>query len=285
MEPATPKKPKTAVADFTLRLGPLMVGGRLVPVAVADKVDEAAYKLITPDTHEAVNQFYVGQSIVNDETIPRAKMYTQGQLGRGKLVDDKLVPVPQEEIDKAAESSLPNNVIDITVHPADEVADSMWHGAQAYVFYPKLTDVYHATLLALLKGSEYAFVGLAAVKKQEGLYRVRVWRDTIVVEKMRHPEDLNPVVQLAPELPNQQLLEAAQSMLAAVAVPFEPTAYSNKVRARHQQLNEAIKNGQTFEIESPHGKDNVVDLLSALQGFSQAKKGKPQKLASKAKVS
>jgi non-homologous end joining protein Ku len=271
-EPTT--KIKSYVADFTMRLGPIQCNGKLLPVAPGDKISQ--FKLCTPDTFEPVKQFYIPESLTDSDLIPRSKMFTQGQLGRAKMVEDKLVPVPQSEIDAVKTSPLPNNIMTITPHPAKDVRNGMWHSSSSYVFTPKIVDEWYGTLVSVLRDERYGFIATCVINKSEELCRVSVWRDMIIVEKMIYPSDLNPIE--VPDTPaNDSLVEMASAMVEQISVPFNPDAYHSNVKANHQALMDALAAGKSFEVET---KPVAIDLMEALKSFVAPKVKKTAKKAS-----
>lgn len=250
--------PKTYTKDFVLRVGLLSVTGILVSIKRRGSAHEDGFRLCSP-TGQPVEQRYVD---------PSGVVYKQGDLGRAKIVDKKYVLVDKDEIDKAKQSDLQKNVINLTVHPITEVCDVIWHDDNAYTFIPDQVDEYYGTLFAVLSSKKYAFLGVCNLQGHEGLFRVSVWGGGIRIEKMVYPAEVG-VIELPVVKINKILSDLAKDLAETLAKPFEAETYVNATKEKIQALTQAALTGETVPAPKKKvtNKDATVDLIADLKNF------------------
>ena len=256
--------PKTYISNFSIRLGPFAVTGKLVNVKAPEDKD-AKFKYMTP-AGKPVKQFYMAEG----DDHP----YTPGELGRGKEVNGKLVPVSTTEIEEAKDSGIVNNVMSVSVHPAKQVESSLWHSDSAYIFLPHAVDEYFGTLQALISNSpDYAFMSICKIKNFEGLYRLTLWNGNLVLEKMVYPEELNVLSGIDVEV-DDKLLSLGTTLMEGLVSDFDPTEYRNTTRERLAAIAPAEG---VIAVPVKGTKDKVAgNLLAELEAAVAAQK-KPAK--------
>ena len=220
-------KVKSYVSDFTIRLGPIMTVGRLV-TAKKTASKTTSFSLITPDTHEKIKQVYVAAS---DDT----RKYDYADLARGVMINGEMKVLDKSEVDDAKESDLPKNVLSVTVHERDEVDHVLWHGDSSYIFEPKVNDEWYGALVRTVADARYSFLGMSNLKGHESLYRLVVWNDLIVVERMLFPSEINRLDVALPTV-SDDVLVAATEMVGRVVQPFDAASYVNATQTRLENL-------------------------------------------------
>jgi hypothetical protein len=230
------------VSDLTLRIGPIQTKGALTGVRKSkQKTKKPTFKYVTPEG-EAVEQRYVD---------PEGTQFTVDQLGKATVVTDDegnetLVPVAAEAIAKAKESSLPKNIVQLTVHPATQVDRELYQSeANGYVFTPNEDDpanvAWHDLLIRLVADKSNAYISKANVRGNEGLYRLTTWNGR---------------------------LEKFEQWVTTQTVPFDPNEYEDNVAANLAAMQEAFASGDETYDPAPVAVETVeVDLLAALDAF------------------
>ena len=257
------------ISDLTLRLGPIQTTGALTGVREGKiKSKKPTFKFITPEG-AAVKQRYIDDD---------GNTFTVDQLGKATVVvDDEgnetLVPVDKEAIAKAKESSLPKNIVNLTVHPAAQVDRALYPSeANGYVFTPHDDDpanvAWYDLLLRLVQDSGNAFVSKANVRGNDGLYRISAWNGRIVLQRVLYPTEVNQYSD-APVAPiDSTTVEKFESWVTTQTTPFDPDLYEDNVAARLAAMQEAFASGDVEYDPAPMPVETVeVDLLAALSAF------------------
>jgi len=228
-------KVRSYASAVEMRLGIATVVGRLAPIR-APRKKETEFKLCTPDTRP-VRQVYI-----DDE----GKIYEREELSRARVEDDVYIPVNAEEVEKAKESLLPLNIIDLTVHPAAEINKYLFPSDNnAYIFEPvrkspngkKVIDDpvndnwYNFINIILRDNPDIALMGKMNLQGYEGLFRLGLYQGLITVQRQLYPEDLNQFDFSTPDVDLETrtlALEASRALLSE----FEPESYRNSITER-----------------------------------------------------
>lgn len=260
--------PRSYVSEFQVRVGPINALGKLVKLtksASTSNADVEKFVSVTPtDPPQPVKQRYVV-----DPDNP-TELWTSGELHKAReLEDGTLVRVSDDDVKEARKSKLPLNVFQATVHPIEDVEQGTYPGDNAYAFVPRQEDEYFAALVALVRDSGKAFIAQTNVRNFESLYRLVVWNDMIVLQKLLYPEDLNEFAPTTVEAP-EAITQAAEGMLERIVQEFDPADYRSASRERLAALVEAIENG-----DAPPAADtdtsstaSADDLLAAIESFA-----------------
>jgi DNA end-binding protein Ku len=137
--------------------------------------------------------------------------------------------------------------------------------------------------------AETGKIGLAklTLHSKEHLGVVRVYKDGLMLETMYYPDEVRPVSQV-PGLEQlgdfeQKELETAKQLIEQLTTPFEPEKYKDTFREDvHHMLEEKMTGHVVTAPKKTPTRENVVDLLAALQasvdetrGKKTEKRGKP----------
>jgi DNA end-binding protein Ku len=137
--------------------------------------------------------------------------------------------------------------------------------------------------------AETGKIGLAklTLHSKEHLGVVRVYKDGLMLETMYYPDEVRPVSQV-PGLEQlgdfeQKELETAKQLIEQLTTPFEPEKYKDTFREDvHHMLEEKMAGHVVTAPKKTPTRENVVDLLAALQasvdetrGKKTEKRGKP----------
>lgn len=133
--------------------------------------------------------------------------------------------------------------------------------------------------------SETEKIGLAklTLHSKEHLGVIRVYKDGLMLETMYYPDEVRPVSQV-PGLPHveafdEKELETAKQLIEQLTTSFEPEKYKDTFREDVQKMLEEKMAGHV--VSAPRktpSRENVVDLLAALQASVDETRGKkPEK--------
>jgi non-homologous end joining protein Ku len=263
---------KAYVSNFTLRLGPINSNGRLVGVRLPSSSStkkNGSFKLCNPNGR-IVKQIYIDPA---DDSL-----WEYADLVKGVANEDgeTAVIVNQEDIDEAKNSYLPQNLLELTVHNSDEVDYYLFPSDNnAYVFEPNPKDpsnlVWHSALLQLLNDrTDKVLIGVANVKNYEGLYKVVLWRERIVLQKMLYPESLNNHQPLqseyTPEI-DDVAMGKLNSMLDTLTQDFSPNSYQDSVAERVAKLKASLEDGVEHQVVFNGKNEQEFDIMKVLDAF------------------
>lgn len=170
------------MSKFTIRLGP---DARDRTTHLTTQAGSEAEEVSVRAVHSERRSCSRG---MQRERSDRALHQRRTPTGGGP--DGTLVPVEAEKITETKKSELAKDVINLTVHDADVVNDSLFPAdTNAYVFEPDFSDPvniqWHSLITALLaEHPEFAYVGICNLRNNEGLFRIVLWRDRLVVQRL-----------------------------------------------------------------------------------------------------
>ena len=134
-------------------------------------------------------------------------------------------------------------------------------------------------------------VGIAKItmRSKEQLSIVRVYEQTLVMETIHYPDEVRgtgdvPNVPEGDEITEKEL-ETATMLIDQLTTEFEPENYKDQYRERLSQLIESKQTGEkmvTSKEREP--KENVTDLMAALQASIDSSKPKKAKKPTKKKT-
>ena len=261
------------VADLTLRLGPITVNGYLSGVRMsATKAKKPTFKSVSP-AGKPVKQVYQDDD---------GNVFQKGDLGKAAVVknddndEETLVPVDVKAIEEAKESALPNNVVNLTVHPSAQVDRELYHAeTNGYVFTPHTDDptnvAWYRLLAHLSSNPNNAFVSVAQIRNNEGLYRVFNWNDRIVLQRVLYPHEVNTYEEFdcGPVQVDSATLAKGENMLAKLMQPFDAEDYRNSVTERLIDVEQGFINGDLEIMAEVPVEEVQVDLSAALDAFGE----------------
>lgn len=230
-------KAQSYVSEFHVSLYPVNLVGKLITVRRTGSATESALKNICPKCSDPTlpEQFYICPN--------HTDKYKSGDLDKAKKVGQKLIRVDKGQAQGAKESSLPLNVLDLTIHPAAEVEAQTYGSANAYLFIPNLQNKQYGVLVDIIKSSPYAFIGPVNIKHHETLVRLTTWQGFLVVQQLLYPEDLSEV-----DVPQYEhsadFVATLQEFVAKNVKEFSAEDYKNDTKLRMAQLVEATASGQ-----------------------------------------
>jgi len=247
-----------------MRLGSLTTTGKLTSLR-ATKPAEAVLAYCTAEA-KPVHQVYMDDD---------GKIYHKEDLGRARVVDGVLEPVPLESVVEAKASSLPLNTLNLTVHKVVDIQEHIFPSANsAYVFQPvikhgkKIIDdpvnvQYHDAIKAILtENPDIALVGVCNLQNYEGLFRLSLYKSFIIVQKQLYPENLNQFDFETPGLESKPR-QAAVKLSHKLVESFEPSQYKDTITSRLVSL----EGGSVGTLPEVQKVDTEFDILAALEAL------------------
>ena len=262
------------VADLTIRLnlptGSMSTRGRLLSVQATKKSagrGEGSYKLCTPDG-VPVKQAFIDPETEKLYGRDELKHYIQGNLkAKEPEVLKVLTDEEWEKITEAKKSTLPKDIVEVTIHPA-EAGDQLWATSQnnSYLFVPNPDDPQNVDMAdvirAILDSGQYVLVSVANVRNSEGFYRLTLWRGQIVLEPIVYTDALNPHETVPVDI-GDDLAKVALGVAGALVKDFDAETYIDSQKARIAAI-EAGAAGESLaaRIEEKERADSVHSRLS-----------------------
>ena len=133
-------------------------------------------------------------------------------------------------------------------------------------------------------------VGLAKImiRSKEQLAVLRVYNNTLLMETLHYPDEIRNAKDV-PNVPEKEKvvkkeLDTAKLLIDQLTTPFEPEKYVDEYREKLLALIEAKKEGkEVVSAKKPAKKDNVTDLMEALQASIDKNKKKTTRKKTTAK--
>lgn len=261
---ATTEGPSTAVGNFILSLGAMEVNGKLLYTKVKNADKDEKFTSLCPECEstDGVKQYYEGIGCGHGP-------FTMKDLAKGKEQDDgTIVRLTADEVKQARTSLLPENIVELNVHRAEDVAGKVMAGDNRYIFTPNGSSKLFGLLIDLIeKRPDLVFMGLTNIRKIDKLVRISVdLNRQLVVTELLWPEHLAEF-----ETPSVDykaaLLDQAEMLAENSVAEFDLKEYSKASRERIAELL-ASKTGAT-PTAKPKKKpvknddDDLADALAA----------------------
>lgn len=126
-------------------------------------------------------------------------------------------------------------------------------------------------------------IGLAkiTIRSKESLAVVRMYKDGLLLETIHFPEEVRnaemvPGVSSDIELNEKEVTMAVQ-LIEQLTTTFDPEKYTNEYRTTLMELIESKANGEDIKVSKEKPKENVVDLMEALQASIDKSKTEDEK--------
>ncbi|MDQ0229452.1 non-homologous end joining protein Ku [Metabacillus malikii] len=222
---------------------------------------------------------------VKQDEIVKGYEYVKGKYV--VLTDDELQELKEEHEDKTVE------IIDFVKM---EDIDPIYFSRSYFIGPGENGAKAYGLLREALKQSGKIGVAEITIRSKQQLAMVRVYENCIVMETVHYPDEVRNVKEV-PSVPEQvevgsKELETAIMLIEQLTTTFDPEKYKDDYRLALQELIERKVNqneGKT-PTENAAPRQNVVDLMSALQASIEktkkqpAEKAQPQQATTKVAV-
>jgi DNA end-binding protein Ku len=140
----------------------------------------------------------------------------------------------------------------------------------------------YSLLLGVMEQAEQAALGRFVMRAKEHLAIVRARDGALTLTTMRFHDEVRsaddvPSAGGKSTKPSGKELDAAVSLIEALAADWDPSRHEDRYRKRLQKVVNKKRKGQTIEIDSADDKppDAVPDLMAALEeSLAEARKGR-----------
>jgi DNA end-binding protein Ku len=201
------------------------------------------------------------------ERVSRADLVKGFEIEPDKTDPDNFVVLTEADLERAA---LPlSRMLEIEVCVPEPALDFRYFEA-AYIAGPPKRDPgrVFALLHAALASTGHVGIGRITLRTRQHLAAVRVLGPFIAVHLMHWPDELVRLDAFAPasaEVKPAELALATQ-LVAALAGPFDPTAFVDQHRANVMALIEARMNGEPDVSFTPQAEPDATggDLMAML---------------------
>ena len=142
-------------------------------------------------------------------------------------------------------------------------------------------------LLGVMEQTDRAALGRFVMRAKEHLAIVRARDGALTLTTMRFADEVRPASKVPvgggkSAKPSKKELDAAVSLIEALASDWDPTAFDDEYRKRLKKVVDQKRKGKTIEVDSGDERqpDAVPDLMAALEeSLAAAKKGGRKKAA------
>ena len=244
--------------NFTIRFNMIAATGTLYPVKKAEKDVKASF--VSPEQNP------VSRVWKDDVT---GTIYEEGELARAIAVSDGTEKViDKDALKNLRQSPLVKNLMDVSIHPTAEVETATFpsdHSAYLFTPDPASAKVVGFMTRTLADHDDLAVMGVCNIRNYEGLYRIVVWRNQLVLQRYLFATDVapHPVAELAPESKETALF---RSVMEKLVEPFNAEDYKN---TRVERIRDAVAVLEATGAITVTAKpvEAEEDVVAALEGL------------------
>jgi len=248
----------------TVRLGLISIVGSLYPIQKGEKEVKASFA--SPD-HNPVTRVY--------KDAVTGRMYDESELARSVSTADGVSKIVDAAALKALrQSEQTKNLMDVTIHPIADISQASFpsnHSAYLFQADPASAQAANFLIRALDDEQELAVMGVMNLRHYEGLYRLLLWRNQLVIQRYMFADDVQPhdTKDLPAESKQSDLL---RQVMAKLVKPFDAATYRNEQTIR---IREAVQVLEVTGALTPVKRTEVEesDLMSELESYLKALDG------------
>lgn len=273
-------KRKAYVGDYRIKFGVMEAIGNLYSRTKPKKKDTQTH-LACPVHGESGAAVRMRQAYLC--TVDDSKEhgdFTISECLHGQYVDDAFVLIDHEARAAAkADTDLPDKVLELVAHPADEIGPWLAQSGHSYLFEPKgAASILNSVLLEIMnddgtvdtEDGRVFLVGQTLIRGEERMVVLGLWNGRVTVNEVERPENLIPLPRLDIETTEDRVVELTRTLIASSTEPFDPAAYANKQRQRI--LDAITTDGDGPEPKARKKKENTEDLIAMLEASIASKK-------------
>jgi len=235
-----------------------------IPVKLFTATQSAAaisFNLLHKDCGSRLKQQY---TCIKDGSIVERDDMVKGY----QFAKDQYVAFKPEEIKALEEAG--THSIEISEFVPIESIDPVYFDKTYYLSPDKGAAKPYALLCEALKEAKLSAVGRWATRGKSYVVTVRPVGDVLTLQQMHFAADVRPASEVEipkTEVKAQELKLARQLIEQQTSEKFEPTAYTDELRARIQAAIDRKVEGQEISVSeiAPTGGGKVIDLMEALR--------------------
>jgi DNA end-binding protein Ku len=185
-----------------------------------------------------------------------------------EFAKDQYVQFKPEEI-KALEE-VGTHAVEISEFVPIESVDPVYFDKTYYLSPDKGAAKPYALLVEALREAKLAAVGRWATRGKAYIVMLRPTGDVLTMQQLFFAADVRPATEIEvpkPEVKPAELKLARQLIDQQSVAKFEPTAYTDDLRARIQSAIDRKVEGQEISVseDKPESSGKVIDLMDALR--------------------
>lgn len=260
--------PKTFASDVRINLGLMGTVGNLKPLRKGRSKPARHY--LCPECPEPTQ---VKQKYVCPNSDQHGPFIPSDCTSRGVEIGDRLVALSGEELETLESDGSP--VLELRVHPADQVEANTVPTGIAYRFEPSLeNDQGYGVIADLAAEPDLAFIGVLTLRNEAKLFRL-VRKDVgLVLVQVCWPEELNHFEPFSITY-QTKYLDMAVQLVEGLRSDFNPEEYRNPENLRMAELLASKLDGVTVSKpaapELPSTSDIEAALLASLAAVRAGK--------------
>ena len=237
-----------------------------IRLAVAARSETIGFNQLHKTDNSRVKQVLFCQT--EDKQIERADIVKGYEYEKGKYV-----VIDEEDIKKIQPKTA--KVMEILEFVKADEMDAIYLESSYYIQPEEAGEKPYALLFEALKRSGYVGVAKVTMHQREHTVIVRPGKYGLVLHKMYYQDEIRSVDEFRTntELVKDKEILMAQSLIDALAGPFEPAKFKDNYRETLKTMIEAKIAGQDV-VAAPQGEEiaPVIDIMEALRSSLEALK-------------
>ena len=202
-----------------------------------------------------------------------------------ELTKDRYIIIEPGELDALAPEK--TKAIDIETFSDLAQVDPILYDKHYYLTPAKGAAKAYTLLLNALREEGKVAIGRVILRSKEKLVALRADGDVLVCSTLMFADEIVSRADLDLDEPAQvadRELEMARSLIASLTDDFDPSAYRDEYRERVLKLIEAKAAGETYQPPAAPEREQVPDLMAALEAsLADAQAKGKQRVSAKAR--
>jgi DNA end-binding protein Ku len=254
-----------AIAGATVSFGLVSIPVRLF--SATEESMTISFNMLHKACGSRLKQQYV--CVKEDVIVPREDMVKGYEFEK-----DQYVQFTPEELKLLEEAG--THTADIAEFVPIESIDPVYFDKAYYLAPDKGGAKPYALLSKALRGSKRCALGRWAARGKQYIVMIRPVDDGLVMQQLLYAGEVRSIKEL--EIPSTEVKDAelklAQQLIEQQASDkFDPTTYTDEVRARVEAAVQKKVEGQEITmVDAPEGGAEVIDLMEALRASLDKKK-------------
>jgi DNA end-binding protein Ku len=248
-----------SIASLTVSFGLVSIPVKLYSATEASRA--ISFNLLHKTCGSRLRQQYI--CIKEDVVVPREEMAKGYEFAK-----DQYVMFSAEELKAMEEAG--THTADITEFVPIEAIDPVYYDKAYYLAPDKGGAKPYALLAKALRESRRCALGRWAARGKQYIVMIRPVEDGLVMQQLLYSAEVRSIQDI--EIPKTEVkdseLKLAQQLIEQQATDtFDPSAYTDEVRARIEAAVQKKVEGQEITLaEAPErGGAQVIDLMEALR--------------------
>lgn len=247
-----------SIASLSISFGLVSIPVKLYSATEASR--SISFNLLHKTCGSRLKQQYV--CIKEDVVVPREEMAKGYEFAK-----DQYVMFTAEELKAMEEAG--THTADITEFVPIESIDPVYFDKAYYLAPDKGGAKPYALLAKALRESDRCALGRWAARGKQYIVMIRPVEDGLMMQQLLYAEEVRSIKDIdipKTEVKEAELKLARQLIEQQTAEKFDPSAYTDEVRARIEAAVEKKVEGQEITLaEAPEGGGQVIDLMEALR--------------------